>query len=622
MKKVLFNFAFFFFIITVKAQLLTPEIDSIPMRDGKKLAADIYIPNSVSSGPVILIQTPYNRALYRNSLPLGVGIQLNSSHYIFVIVDWRGFYGSASAMVANPNRGQDGYDVVEWIATQAWSNGKIGTWGPSALGKIQYQTAKENPPHLSCIAPVVGAPQFDYQEYYPGGVYRTEYVQQLDQLGYGLSTFILANPFFNNTWTYVQNQNNYPTSIKVPALMIGGWYDHNIDLMLRFFEGIQTQSPVNVRNQHKMLIGPWAHGGFGLVQVGSCQQGDILYNEACRWSDSIAIRFFDAHLRDIDNNWATEPPVHYFQMGENTWKSLPSWNVNSLQKTKFYLHADHLLKTEMPTQNNTFLEYSYDPRNPSPTIGGPTLAQNLLQGPYDQSQLVENRNDVLVFSTPVLAQDMVIKGNAKVVLHVSSDRLDTDFAIRLTDVYPDGKSMIFADGIKRMRFRNGYRTTDTASMVPGNMYTIEVELPNTAITIKSGHRLRIIVSSSNYPRFDRNLNNGGNMYTAGDTLVANNKIFLNQNNASYLEIYADNFVASVNEIENPDFRIFPNPSNGNVWIESNHENQIINVYNLQGQLLKSFEVKQKREEINLSDLPNAYYILSSKFTKSKLLIIK
>jgi putative CocE/NonD family hydrolase len=144
-----------------------------------------------------------------------VGSHLYQNQYNFVIADWRGFYGSASAYVANYNRGLDGYDLVEWIAQQTWSNGKIGTWGPSALGKIQYQTAKENPPHLTCCVPIVAFPQMTYQEYYPGGVYRTEYVQQLDNLGYGLSPWLLANPFYNFQWQYVESTTNYPSAIKV-----------------------------------------------------------------------------------------------------------------------------------------------------------------------------------------------------------------------------------------------------------------------------------------------------------------------------------------------------------------------------------------------------------------------
>ena len=205
--------------------VLVPNVDSIKMADGKSLAADVYIPNGMTQGPVILIQTPYNRQAYRfGGLPLGIGMNLQNSAYIIVITDWRGFYGSAkSAYLGSPDRTSDAYATVEWIAAQTWSNGKVGTWGPSALGKIQFQTAKRQPPHLTCICPLVAAPQFNYSEYYPNGCLRTEYVEQLDQLGFGLSNFLLSHPYKDNLWNYTEAVNTYPDSIQVPCLIIGGW---------------------------------------------------------------------------------------------------------------------------------------------------------------------------------------------------------------------------------------------------------------------------------------------------------------------------------------------------------------------------------------------------------------
>lgn len=151
-------------------------------------------------GP-ILIQTPYQKNWFHFGLPLGVGTNQPNSNYAFVVVDWRGFYGSAAALVPSPNRGEDGYDVVDWIAQQTWCDGNIGTWGPSALGKIQFETAKEQHPNHKCAVPLVAHPMTRYEDYYPGGVYRTEYVEQLDALGYGLSTFVLGNQVKNFTWT-------------------------------------------------------------------------------------------------------------------------------------------------------------------------------------------------------------------------------------------------------------------------------------------------------------------------------------------------------------------------------------------------------------------------------------
>ena len=195
MKKLFLTLTLCGFLYAAFAQL-NPLAVNIPMRDGKVLAADIYLPNNDSlPRPTILIQTPYNKNFYHGlGLPIEVGFNINTSPFNFVIADWRCFYGSAAACTTSMNRGEDGYDCVEWIAQQQWSNDSVGTWGPSALGLIQFQTAKENPLHLTCCVPIVAGMRTDYQKYFPGGVYRTEYVQMLDALGYRLSTILLAHP--------------------------------------------------------------------------------------------------------------------------------------------------------------------------------------------------------------------------------------------------------------------------------------------------------------------------------------------------------------------------------------------------------------------------------------------
>ncbi|MCB0429534.1 MAG: CocE/NonD family hydrolase, partial [Flavobacteriales bacterium] len=495
------------------SQVLSPEVDSIPMRDGKKIAADVYLPTSGAAYPVILIQTPYNRLYYRLGLPLGIKKDLAGSPYAFVIIDWRCFYGSQSACVAQPNRGQDGYDVVEWIATQSWCNGKIGTWGPSALGKIQFQTAKENPPSLTCAVPLVAGSQFNYDEYYPGGCYRTEYVEQLDALGFGLSPLLKANPVKNLTWSVAEAANLYPASIHVPMLMIGGWYDHNVEVMMALFDTLKSGGDAAIHDRHRLVMGPWAHGGSGTAQVGTAQQGDLVYQAAAGWSDSLALAFLDYHLRGVANGWDATPEIRYFQMGTDTWLAESHWPPAGQTRT-LYLHDDDTLRASTPANGNG-KSFQYDPHDPSPTVGGPTLKQGLQQGPYDQAPVVENRGDSWVLSTPVLNEDLVIHGRVIANLFVSSDRTDTDICLRLTDVYPDERSMLVADQVLRMRFRNGYTVADTMLMTPGQVYPVEIAFPNTAITILKGHRLRFIITSANYPRFDLNLNNGGPMYTAG-----------------------------------------------------------------------------------------------------------
>ncbi len=566
---------------------LNPISVSIPMRDGKFLAADIYLPNGDSlPRPTILIQTPYQKNFYHLlGLPLGVGNGINTSPFNFVIVDWRCFYGSAAACTTSINRGQDGYDCVEWIAQQPWSNDSTGTWGPSALGIIQFQTAKENPPHLTCCVPIVAGMRTDYQRYFPGGVYRTEYVQMLDALGYGLSTLLLAHPVHDIYWTVAEASSFYPSSINVPMFMMGGWYDHATEELLESFEGIRTQSAIDVRSKQKLLMGPWTHNTTSGAPL---NVGQLVYPEAVNASDSLARKFFEYYLLNQPNGWNNRPVVEYFQMGENTWKNDVSWNNSGLSNFNLFFHANGNLDLNVPASSTDAMQITYDPHDPSPTVGGPTLLNTLNQGPYDQQSLVESRSDLLSFSTLPLTQDVVMRGRPVAHLKVSSDKTDTDFSIRLTDVYPDGRSMIVLDGIRRMRFRNGYTANDTSTIVAGNIYPLDINLfANTAITFLAGHKIRVDVTSSNYPRFDSNLNNGQTMYVAGDTLTAQNTIYVNSSNASYITLPLENFPDAINTVDaSNDIIIYPNPCSSKLAIRSlQFVMESISIYNSLGELV-------------------------------------
>lgn len=536
-----------------------PVNDSIPMRDGKYLHADIYIPQPALPRPTILIQTPYCKCLFALfGLPLSVGFNINSSNYNFVVADWRCFFSSAPACTTGMNRGEDGYDCVEWIAQQSWSDGKVGTWGPSALGVIQFQTAREHPPSLVCGVPLVASPYTPYEKYYPGGVLRTEYVQTLDSLGFGVGALIMSQPYYNFIWQLSEASTNYSGDIEVPMLMIGGWYDHETDLVLDFYAGLRSNSPSPVNTQHRLLMGPWTHN---TTSSSPLQVGDLSYPAAQGWSDSIALQFFDYHLRNISNGWNTSPFVQYFQMGEDTWNNDTAWHTGNMTQYNLYFKKNGSMDLSLPASSTDSMMIVYDPRDPSPTVGGPTLYPSLDQGPYDQVPVVESRNDVLVFTSDSLVQNVKMKGKAKVHLFVSSDMPDTDFAIRLTDVYPDGRSMLLADGIHRMRFRNGYTTGDTASMIPGTVYQVDVDLPHLAHTFIAGHKIRIDVTSSNYPRYDSNLNNGDSMYVAGDTNVANNVVFVNSVNPSHAILPLESFPSGMEATGLlPGAIAYPNPA--------------------------------------------------------------
>jgi putative CocE/NonD family hydrolase len=470
---------------------------------------------------------------------------------------------------------------------------------------------------------LVAGSQFRYDEYYPGGVYRKEYVDQLDALGYGLSGFILANPYFNTTWQFVENANYYPASVKVPCFMVGGWYDHNIESMLQLFSGIRMNSPANVKDKHKLLMGPWAHGGFGQAQVGTCTQGELIFNEACGWSDSLALRFFDYYLKNQSNGWDSEPVIRYFDIGENNWKTTLSWPPAGFSIQKFYLHPGGLLSTTIPVTTNSFSNIIYDPADPSPTHGGPTLRQDQLQGPYDQSQVVETRSDILLFTSAPLQTTYTIAGKPVVHLFVKSDRKDTDFAVRFCDVYPDGRSMLISDGIFRMRFRNGFTTADTSSMVAGQIYEVDVELPDVSYSFLSGHSIRVDISSSNYPRFDNNLNNGGVMYNGGPVFVASNQVYHESVHNSYIQLPASinnslNFANSMDYI----FEIYPNPTGNKIFVnwDSSEEKYLGKIINVLGLVVKE-SVLMSGEQVELSDLPDGVYLLSL-YSNKDLLVSK
>ena len=589
---------------------LNPTLDSIPMRDGKKLAADIYLTTKCSTCPTILIQTPYNKNWYHLGLPLDVGTDIDSSEYNFVVVDWRGFHGSMPATVTNPNRGEDGYDVIDWISQQSWNNGKVGTWGPSALGKIQYQTANEQHSAHTCAVPLVAHPVFAYEDFYYGGVLEESHLEQLDALGYGLSPVILANQTRNNTWIWAENNTNYSSNIQIPVLMIGGWYDHAIKGMVDYFHDLKANA--SSANEIKLLVGPWVHGGTGIAQVGTAVQGELNYPQAENWNDSIAMLFFDYHLRNISNGWNSFPDVKYFQMGSNQWNDASDWPTNDVSNHQLYFHDDFSLSMTSPLNNNSFSSYNYDPKDPSPTIGGPTLHPTLNQGPYDQAPLVESRNDLVSFTSQQLSSDVVLKGRGRIHLYFSSDRKDTDFAVRLTDVYPDGKSMLINDGIRRARFRNGYADNDTSSITPGTVYEMDIYLPPTSYTFETGHKIRVDITSSNSRRWDTNLNNGKAMYVSGDTLIANNSIYHNQTQPSYIELPIIDFLGSVEYSDhNFDIKVFPNPAKSIITIESKEtalSNTNYTIFDINGKVHKEGNTTVSNS-INIDFLPKGMYLI-------------
>lgn len=598
---------YFFLLLTIGISVqvhaqLTPTYNDIliPMRDGEFLSADVYIPSNITEGEVVLVQTPYNKNNFSLGLPLGIGSNLDDQPFIWVIVDWRGFYGSAAAVTSDMNRGEDGYDVCEWIVAQGWHKDRIGTWGPSALGKIQYDLAFQHHPNHTCAVPMVAHPQFAYDDFFYGGVLEEARLQQLDALGYGLSPIIMANVYYSNTWTFAENVSWTPEEISIPTLQIGGWYDHNIDKMMDWYAACRAQS--TLPDEQYLLVGPWVHGGTGIAYVGSSVQGELSYPNAALVNNDLSWEFFNYYLLDSVNNWPITPKITYYETGKDLWNTS---NASSIEETIYdnlYLSENGQLNSFDGNGSTTFV---CDPNNPAPTIGGATLHTTLDQGPYDQISL-ESRNDIITFATGDLPYDLTISGRVKCDLYVESNQPDGDVMVHLVDVYPDGRNMLITDGARRLRFRNGYTQALESFMTPGTVYNVEVELPFTNYTWKAGHQLKIYIGGNSDNRWDVNLQNGGQMYVAGTANVANMTIHHNVTYPSKIELPVDALVISVNENDQLPVEFFPNPTNGIITFNTSVD---YSIYSVAGSELLSGKAQTSAD---LSKLPSAVYIVEMK----------
>ena len=514
----------------------------IPMRDGKWLAADAWLPKKDARHPAILIMTPYSRKLLGAPLPdRSAELDLpDDRNYAYVLVDWRGFFGSKAArktpaqgMVQN---GKDGHDVIEWIARQPWSNGKVAMWGPSAVGRVQYAVAAERPPHLAAIAPMVAADFYSYDIFYHGGVLKKAYVDMLGTAGYGPQSRVRKNPVNNRFWTRVKKSTSKASRINVPMLMTSGWYDLSVDTIIETYTNYLREGTPEVRQNLRLWIGPWHH-----VAIGKREQGELSFPQAEGVGARISKLFFDHTLRGIDNGWDQSPRACYLRMGVNRWMCAESFPPKILSTASLYLSANNRLSTKPPSADGQSQGFEFDPDDPSPTLGGMNAFlskdpnyRKIGMGPRDQRE-VEQRQDSLVFSSQLLDADLVLEGNAEMEVYIASDRPDTDVAVRVTDVYPDGRSMLVTDGIQRVCFREG--RVDNPPMRPGTVYRVKVNLSKTAYTFRAGHRVRVIVGSSNYPRFDINRNVGCDAAVSGaKALIAQNEIFFDREHQSVLRL--------------------------------------------------------------------------------------
>ncbi|NPE08594.1 MAG: CocE/NonD family hydrolase [Asgard group archaeon] len=503
----------------------------IEMRDGVNLATDIYLPDFIGEGSraVILIRTPYNK----DGLSIFATIFTSLRGYITISQDMRGRFASEGTDMVFQNASTDAFDTIQWILTQSWCNGKIGTYGASALGINQFFMHLANPPGLTAQAIQIASPDFYRDVLYPGGAFRLALVEGwLSSIG---SSFwlplIYENENFTHLWNNVTLVNKYD-QVNTPGVFQAGWFDVFSQGTIDGFMGYQYNSSESTKGKSFLVIGPWGHGTYF-----DRTQGEITFpsNAIDDLYSPLMYDFFEYYLKEQQNGLYSQSTVRYYCMGPdsagslgNFWRSSSNWPI-PVNYTKFYLRDGGLISKDLPDGNEEADNFYYDPNNPVPTIGGGNL--NIAFGPHDQTSL-ESREDVIIFSSDTIIEPLEITGEMKAHLWVSSNCSDTDFTVKITDLYPDGRSMLIQDGIVRAKYRSN--NTSPELLTPGEIVEVEINLWSTSYIFNEGHKIRIAISSSNYPRFNANPNNGAPIFTNNQTYIANNTIYHNSSHPSHI----------------------------------------------------------------------------------------
>ncbi|MDQ6653328.1 MAG: CocE/NonD family hydrolase [Acidobacteriota bacterium] len=539
------------------------------MRDGVTLRADVYRPKAEGRYPVLLMRIPYDKQWNSE-----FGYRGAARGYVVIVQDVRGRFESEGEWYPFRYESQDGYDTVEWAAVLPYSNGKVGMFGGSYVGATQFLAAIAHPPHLSGICPMVTASNYHDGWTYQGGAFeqwfneswatglaantmRRRAEQKADALGgtkvlplisypvleppsaEGLAPYFkdwLAHPNFDEYWKQLSIEDHY-AQIQVPVFSLGAWYDIFLGGTLKNYVRLKTEAGTEAaRRGQRLAVSVGGHAGESSSgKVGAVEFGSKLPMDG----DEAMLRWYDWLLKGETNGVEKEKPVKVFVMGKNEWREEDDWPLARAKNTKYYLHSagatngiapsglgqagSGLLSTVAPAEEKTD-QYVYDPSDAAPTIGGPLCCGALPTGigPEDQRP-AEARGDVLVYTTPAFAKDIEVTGPVSLDLYVSSSAVDTDFTGMLVDVWPNGFAQNLTSGILRLRYRNSQEKQELAN--PGETYHITVDLWATSNVFLAGHKLRLEVSSSNFPRFDRNLNTGEEQARGTRMVKATNVIY-------------------------------------------------------------------------------------------------
>jgi uncharacterized protein len=541
------------------------------MRDGVTLRADIYRPKAHGRFPVLLQRTPYNKA------DCDFCLEAAARGFVAIIQDVRGRYTSEGDWYPFKNESNDGYDSVDWAAGLPYADGKVGMWGGSYVGATQMLTAIASPPHLAGIFPFVTASNYHDGWTYQGGAFeqwfneswtsglaedtlnrrvahRTnamDWVETLPLSDYPLLRlggharlpdlapyFLdwLAHPAYDVYWKRWSIEEHF-SNIRVPVYSVGAWYDIFLGGTLRNYLGIKESGGTDAARaggRLLVIIGGHAGGGrkIGEVDFGPSADLDL---------DAMTLDWYDHLLKGKTNAVSSQKPVKIFVLGENVWREEDAWPPARAISTRYYVHSDGAanslagggtLDTTAPADEKPD-HYVYDPGDPVPTVGGPLCcdSQHLAPGPRDQRP-VEAREDILVYTTPPFEKDFEVTGPVSLELFASSSAVDTDFTGKLVDVWPNGFAQNLTEGILRARYRNSQEKPEFLN--PGQTYKLTLDLWATSNVFRAGHKLRLEISSSNFPRFDRNFDTGEGPESGKRFVKATNTIYHDREHPSAL----------------------------------------------------------------------------------------
>ena len=522
------------------------------MRDGIELSADVYLPLSGGPHPTIVQWTPYESTRERF---VAWGVWFAQHGYAAVVLDVRGRYESEGEFDAWIHDGPDAQDSLTWAAGEAWCNGRIGTWGRSYGALVQWQLMHLGHPNLECIAPQVIHDDYFWDGYWTGGafqlaltlgaaalwtsaislitgpsagelmlndrVWRHLPLIELDEVAIGRKV-----GYWRRWWEHQENDEYWhgfhhrPDTVTVPIFQQGGWFDPYSGSHLRTFAAIGNRVP------NRVLMGPWSH-----EEDVETFRGDVELAAGVTVIRDHELAFYDRYLRDEGNGWDERPPLELFVLGRNEWRGAGEWPLAGTEFTPWFLRSGARLDRDVPQSDEPADRYSYDPEDPVPTIGGVNsvltmtqgAARPILPGPWDQREL-EARDDVLTYTSDELDADVEVIGPAEITLFAASSAKDTDFIVRICDVYPDGRSIFLTEGILRARYRGSEAGERTELLEPGEVAEYRIRLYPLANLFAKGHRIRLDVTSSSFPRFSRNLNNGEDVGTSTRIEVARQTI--------------------------------------------------------------------------------------------------